>query len=241
MDLKEQLKTAGFTENEAKVYQALLEIGQKTASTVSSRTGLHRRVVYDTLQRLIKKGLVGYIIENNKKVFQAANPSRILEVIKEKEETISKIMPEMIQLFNQDKEKPRSETNFYKGTNGLKAIFEDQLSEGKEILIIGASDQAYNLLEIYFHWFDKKRQEKRIKSKIIFSKTEKKLKVPLSEIRYLPEKYSSNLAINIYADKVALILWKKENPLGILIKDKEIAEGYRKHFELMWKIAKINF
>ena len=127
MDLKEQLKTAGFTENEAKVYQALLEIGQKTASTVSSRTGLHRRVVYDTLQRLIKKGLVGYIIENNKKVFQAANPSRILEVIKEKEETISKIMPEMIQLFNQDKEKPRSETNFYKGTNGLKAIFEDQL------------------------------------------------------------------------------------------------------------------
>ena len=236
MDLQEQLKTAGLTENESKIYTTLLEIGPKSASTIAHRTGLHRRVIYDSIDRLIKKGIIGYIVENNKKIFQASNPMRILEIVKEKEQALNKVMPQMMALFNQERDKVRQETNFYKGINGLKSVFEDQLSEGKEILILGASEQAYELLGIYFHWFDKKRQEKKIKTKIIFN-SRNKLKIPLSEIRYLPEEYSSNMAINIYADKVAIILWKKDKPIAILIKDEEIAAGYRKHFELMWKIS----
>ncbi len=237
MELQEQLKAAGLTENESKIYTTLLEIGPKSASTIAHRTGLHRRVIYDSIDRLIKKGIIGYIVENNKKIFQASNPMRILEIVKEKEQALDKVMPQMMALFNQERDKVRQETNFYKGINGLKSVFEDQLSEGKEIMILGASQQAYELLGIYFHWFDKKRQEKKIKTKIIFN-TRNKLKIALSEIRYLPEEYSSNMAINIYADKVAIILWKKDKPIAILIKDEEIAAGYRKHFELMWKISK---
>jgi sugar-specific transcriptional regulator TrmB len=237
MNLQEQLKAAGLTENEATIYTSLLEIGPKSASTLAHRTGLHRRVVYDSLDRMIKKGIIGYISENNKKIFQASNPKRILEMIQEKEKALEKVMPQMLELFNQEKEKARQETNFYKGIDGLKSVFEDQLSEEKEIMIIGASKKAYELLEVYFHWFDKKRQEKKIKTKIIFN-GKPEIKIPLSEIKYLPEEYSSDMAINIYADKVAIILWKKDKPLAILIKDAEIATGYKKHFELMWKIAK---
>lgn len=238
MNFKEQLEEAGLTGNEARIYETLLEIGPKPAGTISRRTGLHRRVIYDAMERLIEKGLIGYIIENNKKIFQASNPKRILEIIKDKQHSIEKVLPQMISLFQQENDKPKQETNFYKGINGLKSVFEDQLAEGKEILIVGASPLAYELLNIYFHWFDKRRQENKIKTKIIFNQSEKKFKVPLSEIRYLPEKYSSELAINIYSDKVAIILWKKEKPIAILIKDQEIADGYRKHFDLMWKIAK---
>ena len=46
------------------------------------------------------------------------------------------------------------------------------------------------------------------------------------------------MAINIYGEKVAIILWSKENPFAITIKNKGISEGYRKHFELLWRIAK---
>lgn len=232
------LKEAGLTENEAKIYTALLEIGPKTASTLSKRTGLHRRVIYDTTERLIQKGVIGYILENNKKVFQATNPKKIMEILKEKEKNLEKDMQDMLALFNQEKDKTKHETNFYKGIEGLKAIFEDQIAEKQEILILGASPLAYEMLDVYFHWFDKRRQENKIKTKIIFAKTDKKYHLPLAEIKYLPEKYSSNMSINIYADKVAIVLWKKEKPLAILIKDQEIAEGYKKQFELMWKIAK---
>ncbi len=237
MQIQEQLKEAGLTDNEAKVYSGLLEIGPKTASTLARRTGLHRRIIYDITDRLIKKGLISSIIENKKKVFSASHPKRILELIREKQEAIETIMPEMLAFYQQEKEKSRQETQFFKGIEGLKTIFEDQIQEAKEILILGANEKAYELMDIYFHWFDKKRQKSKIKTKIIFNKTPKRFNIPLSEIKYLPEKYSSDLAINIYGEKVSIILWKKDKPIAILIKDSEIADGYRKHFELMWKIS----
>ena len=45
-------------------------------------------------------------------------------------------------------------------------------------------------------------------------------------------------ATNIYSDKVAIILWSKENPFAILIKQREIAEAYRNYFEMLWKTCK---
>ena len=234
--MKEQLREAGLTENEAKVYMALLELGPSKAGLISRKSGLHRRVIYDTLETLSKKGLIGYIKQNNVKLYQAVNPERVLGLIKEREAAINEAMPEMLALFQQTKDK--EETNFYRGKAGLKTVFEDQLQTGKEILVIGASPLAYDILQFYFKWFDKKRVKAKIKTKIIFNKTDKKLKIPLSEIRYLPQKYSSPLAINIYGDKVAIILWSKEAPMAIVIKNPEISSGYEKYFELMWRIAK---
>lgn len=240
MNIKEQIKKAGLTENEAIVYETLLELGPRPAGVVSRRTGLHRRVIYDVTDRLIKKGLIGYIVENGRKIFSASNPERFLEIIDEEKNQIQDILPSMMQIFNSQKEKQREDTLFFKGKEGLKSVFEDQLSCKSEILILGGSPIAYEILEYYFVWFDKKRVKQKIKTRILFdhdAKT-KKNKIPLSEIRYLPEKYSSPLAINIYGDKVAIILWSKENPFAIVIKNKEISEGYKKYFEMMWKNSK---
>jgi sugar-specific transcriptional regulator TrmB len=245
MDFKEQIRKAGLTEKEAVVYQLLLELGPRGAGTISRRTGIHRRTIYDIADRLIKKGLIGYIIENNKKLFHASNPQRFLEIIEEEKNEINSVVPQMLEFYNQIKETERHDTVFFRGKNGLKSVFEDQLEtikkekskENKEILILGASPLAYEILDIYFHWFDKKRLENKIKTRIIFNEKIKR-RISLSEIRYLPKQYSSPLAVNIYGDKVAIILWSKENPLAIVIKQKEISEGYKKYFELMWKIAK---
>ncbi len=231
----EELKQAGLTDNESKIYLALIELGPSLAGQIARKTGLHRRTIYDTIEMLIQKGLVGYIKENNRKLFQAANPERLIEIIKEKENILSPLIKSLQSKYNATKEK--EETNFYKGKEGLKTIFEDQLSS-KEILILGASPLAYETLQFYFKWYDKTRKQKNIKTRIIA--TDKKIaksKIPLAEIKYLPEKYSNPVAVNIYNDKTAIILWAKE-PIAILIKNKEITNAYRTYFELMWKIAK---
>ena len=49
--MKEQLRQAGLTENESKVYETLLKIGPSAAGVLSKKTGLHRRVVYDTTSK----------------------------------------------------------------------------------------------------------------------------------------------------------------------------------------------
>ncbi len=231
--MEDELRKADLTENEAKIYHSMLELGPSNAGAIARKSGLHRRVVYDTLYRLIKKGLIGYIMQNGVRLFRASDPKRVLEIIKEKEEALLEIMPRMEALFNEKKEK--EETSFYKGKNGLKTVFEEQINAGKEILVIGGSPLAYEVLQFYFKWYDKRRKEKHVKTRIIFHRTNKKFNVPYAEIRYLPAKYASPVAINIYGDKIALILWSKENPFAVVIKNKEIANGYRKYFELVWK------
>lgn len=52
-DLEKQLQKLGFSDNEAKVYLALLEIGFTTTGAVIKKTGLHRNIVYETLDKLV--------------------------------------------------------------------------------------------------------------------------------------------------------------------------------------------
>jgi sugar-specific transcriptional regulator TrmB len=231
---RESLKGMGLTEQESRVYLALLELGPSLAGTISRKTGIHRRNVYDITERLIQKGLIGYIVKNNRRLFEASNPERFSEIIKERQKEIEESLPEMKMMYEKTKEK--QETNFYKGIEGLKTVFEDQLESGNEILILGASSSAFEILPFYFKWYDQDRVRKKIKVRIISSEKLGK-KIPLAETRYLPQKYANPLAINIYRDKVAIILWKKE-PIAIVIKNSEIAESYRSYFELTWNIAK---
>ena len=228
------LQGLGLTDKEAEVYIALLELGPSLAGQISRKTGIHRRNVYDITERLIKKGLIGYITKNNRRLFEAAPPLRLKEILDEKTHALEETLPKLNLLY--EKTKQKQETNFYKGIEGLKTIFQDQLcGDNKEILILGASKSASEVLPFYFKWFDIDRKKKKIKVKIIASEN-LGTKIPLSEIRYLPTKYANPLAINIYGDKVALILWKKP-PLAIVIKNQEVADSYKKYFELMWRIG----
>lgn len=233
--MEELLQEIGLTKNEAKIYLKLLEKGTSSAGLIAKFTGIHRRSVYDSLDRLIKKGLIGYIKNNNKKSFEAVDPEKLVNYVKEKENSVLEIVPKLKEL--QNKVKQTQETTFFKGKYGLRTIFEDQLSS-KEVLILGASKVAVKLMPYYIHWYTKRRIEKKIKLKIITTNDQNIKKVKLSEIRYLPEKYSNPSAINVYGDKVAIILWSEKNPIAILIKNNEIADSYRKYFEIMWNIAK---
>ena len=149
MDI-EKLNEAGMTTNESKIYLALLDLGPSLAGIISRRTGLHRRTVYDTTETLIKKGLIGYILKNNRRLFAASPPKKILDVLVEKQLILEPFIEILTEKYGKTKEK--EETNFYKGKEGLKTVFEDQLNH-KEILILGASDKAYEIISFYFHWY----------------------------------------------------------------------------------------
>jgi len=235
----ELLEGAGLTLSEAKVYLTILELGSALAGEITAKCGIHRRSVYDTINRLIEKGLVSYIKTNNRNYFEAAKPERLLGILEEKENNIQRILPELKLMHDMAKEK--KETVFFKGKQGLKTVFDDQIKEGKEILLWGASTAAPDVLKHYFPNFDRERVKRKIKAKIIFDDGARNVeyvkKIPLAEIKYLPKEYKSPACTNIYGDKVSIVLWSQD-PMAIVINQKEIADGYRKYFELMWKIAK---
>ncbi|MBR9675852.1 hypothetical protein GOV05_02480 [Candidatus Woesearchaeota archaeon] len=233
--MKETLKNLGFTDNEAKIYLTLLNLGPSPAGKITEKSGIHRRSVYDAIDRLTEKGAVGYMKTNNVKVYEATNPQVLLDIATKTRDDITEVLPQLEGLFNQTKEK--KETLFFRGKNGVRNIFVDQINEGEEVLIIGASKNAYEVLKYYLPHYERERTKKKIKVRLLIDKAEEKLKVPLSQVKYLPDEFSGPTATNIYADKVALIIWI-ENPYAILIKDKDVADSYKKHFEFMWKNAK---
>ncbi len=234
----EALRTLGLTEIEEKVYLTLLEEGPSLAGHISRKSGIHRRMVYDATERLIKKGLVSYIMKNNRRLFEAVDPERLLQIVQEQEAAVKQVLPQLKLTHSMSKEK--QETQFYKGHSGVKGVFEDQIKEAKELLILAASPSAREMFPAYFHWFDVRRKQKGIKTRILADAkhTGKFSEVPLAEIKYVAGLGSDATSTNIYGDKIAIIFWNKEKPFVVLIKQKEIADAYRAYFEQIWKTAK---
>ncbi|MFC1723846.1 TrmB family transcriptional regulator [Nanoarchaeota archaeon] len=232
------LEEIGLTGSESKIYLVLLEKGASLAGSISRNTGIHRRSVYDSIERLIQKGLVSYIKKNNRKFFEAADPERLLEILHKKEEDIQEALPQLKMLQRMSSQK--NETLFFRGKAALKTAFEDQL-DSKEILVWGATPKADEILQFYFPHFEKNRAKKKIKSKMIFNETDKKndyiKKIPLSEIRFVPKKVQSDTAVHVYGRNVCIVNWQKD-PIAIIIREEAIAEGFRNYFNFMWEMAK---
>ncbi|MBI3035109.1 hypothetical protein HYY71_02195 [Candidatus Woesearchaeota archaeon] len=237
-------RSLGLTENESKVYITLLDLGTAQAGHITEKSGIHRRNVYDAIARLMEKGLVSFVIVNNKKMFSPANPKRFIEIIDEKKfgldslkSDFSKIMPEL-ELRARMQEK--HDVRFFKGVEGLKTLFEDIIRTGEDYVGYGPGRQIEKILRHYFKHYVDKRVKSGIKLRLIYDDASRGIvKVnPLSHVRYIPNKFSSHAALRIYGDKTALLLLSEEEPLAIVIKNRAIADGYRKYFEVMWKAAK---
>ncbi len=230
-----ELQHIGLTNTEAKIYLELLEQGKAQAGVLARKTGIHRRSIYDALDRLIEKGLVSYIVENDKRFYLPTNPRRVQEMIEDQKKAISNIMPQLLARFEEQKEK--QETIFYRGKEGVKTIFEDQISDGKDVYILGASHHAKELLRFYIPHYTNKRIRKKIRLHALYAGVRHDTPVPLASVRYLPESFASPVSTNIYGNKVAIILWLYD-PVAIVIKQKEVADTYRKYFEVLWKMGK---
>jgi sugar-specific transcriptional regulator TrmB len=96
----EILQEAGLSPNESRVYEALLSLGESSVQIISVKAGVHRRNVYDSLAKLIEKGLVSEIFARGEKRFQPVHPRRLLELVQQKEERLTKILPALENRFH---------------------------------------------------------------------------------------------------------------------------------------------
>lgn len=235
--MKEILIRMGLTDHEISIYQSLLDNGPLVAGIITRKTGIHRRNVYDSLERLIQKGLVGYMKENNTKVFSVTNPQLLVDKLNQQKQELELKLPELLAKYNHKEEK--KETLFFRGKEGLKQIFEDQLVVGQEILVNASSVDVEDILKYFFPKFNKIRQDKKIPLRMLFDEEQhtKPIDIPLSQIRYIKEFNKSPMAQYVYGNNVAIIVWAKD-PIAILIRQKEVAQGFKNNFEVLWKLAK---
>lgn len=238
------LEEIGLTPNESKVYVSLIGLGSSSATQIIQKTGLHRAVIYDLLERLIEKGLVGYAITGRKKFFEATNPQRLKEILEEKEQRLSEILPRLLEL---SKFQAKLDVKLYKGKEGIKNVFEDILrSKPKEWLSLGSGGETFKVLPYFLEHFHRARIKNKILARglllnnpVARKRGDALARMPLSEIRYLPKTFITPTVINIYDKRVALYSVTEEKiPFIILVESKELSKSFREYFEWLWKISK---
>jgi len=232
----------GLTNAEIKVYIQLLRLGSGHAGPIIEKSGLQTSVVHRALNTLIEKGLINYILEGKKRIYQATEPEHFLDFIDEKKRKFKQILPELKneQLSATSKEL----ATIYKGKRGINEVYNKMINlKAKEYNAFGGGEKVANFMGI--HWWEnlhQKRLENKLASRQVFDETVRPLgkniiKLPLTTIKFLPHEFAQFQETVIVGDHVAINVFA-EHTYSFLIIDQKVAQGYRKYFELLWKIAK---
>jgi HTH-type transcriptional regulator, sugar sensing transcriptional regulator len=241
-----ELEKVGLTENESRVYIELLKLGRSTKTPIAYKSEVSTSKVYDILERLKNKGLVSISIINNIKYFQSSPPEKLNYYLEKKEKEIKhqkQIIENIIPKLNEYiTKKEESNIKYYTGKEGLKTAMIEILDIAKEKTTyygLGITEKKSKMFNInWVHWH-KKRANKNINSKLIFSDIENKKyykelkKIPKTEIKILKDQTQSAIAI---LDNSVLIVNYSNPPIAIIIENKKICETFKVFFNNIWKV-----
>lgn len=241
----EILRKIGLSDGEITVYSALLELGRAPINEIHAKTRIERRNIYDILNKLVDRGLISYVRENKKRYFQIAHPNKIIGYIEERKEDldtvkreIEKELPSFIKKFESKKSKISAE--IYRGTEGIKAIWDDMLNYDT-IFWIGSGRYVPKKLPHFFANWNKKRINLEIKMFNLLRYEFKKEVKPfrLEHMKFLPKEFSVNpTVIGIYGHKVVNFIFG-DTFFAFVIESKELAENYKSYHRFLWtKVAK---
>ena len=199
---------------------------------LAKHSSTNRTVTYNILQQLVEKGLVNYIYKEKRRYYQIANPESLLSSIKEKE-TLAK---DLVSKIKKISSAPPSFKNVevYEGKEGMRTVF-DEIRKAKDLRVINATGLVFEYLK-YSAKHIVKEIELRGNPKVIACQSLKKS--PLAKFRkikfkYLPKEAENYATTFIFQDKVVIQVLR-DKPFLIKIENKEIFDGCKKDFDVLW-------
>lgn len=246
-----ELEKIGLNKNEAKVYIELVRLGQATAGELIKKTEFHRNIVYDNLEKLIDKGLVSFITEGRRKIFQMASPDMLTDFLDKEQQNLDmkkkmaeKIKKEVKKQFDTKKEK--QESIILRGVKGVKLVMKEILEKNYEYISFGAPEESNEVMGKHFWMGVARRMKEQNQSvKLLFNESLRywgetmydELNYGSKEIKYLDFLTEPITQTLVYGTKIAVIVWT-EKPIITLIDNEHVANTYREFFKVLWSQAK---
>ncbi len=239
------LQSLGMTEEEAKVYLAVLELNGSFVSAIAKRARVNRVGCYYTLDNLVKKGLLTSFAKNKIKYYSAESPRVLVNLMEEKFERAQKLLPELMSLTSSLAYKPKIQ--YFEGLQGIKTIFEDTLNATGEIVGYTNLDELPKVIPAdYIRDYAERKIEKGIRTRMLSPLTPqatgylekyypKDYDSRLTEILFInAEQYPFEYEINIYDHFVSVISLSKEELIGMIFESPLYAKTQRSIFNLAW-------
>jgi predicted transcriptional regulator len=243
----EVFQQLGLAKNEARIYQSLLKEGEMAVGGIANKSGVHRRNVYDSINRLVEKGLVFQILEKHEQHYKAVEPNKLFEILQEKQQALTQIMPELERMYHG---LPHEEEAYvYRGIEGWKNYMRDILRVGEDVYSIGGKGAwADPRLKVFFEQFLKGVKRKNIAIHTLFDYEVKESDHEIvglvgKNYRFLLPEYSTPTAIDVFGNHIAILsrvgLGRVSDDASFtMIINKDIADAFRKWFKLMWNASK---
>lgn len=238
-----------LSEKEKKVLASLYKLGSASVWELAKDNMINRTTIYPILERLVEKGLVSRVSNDNKDVFRAISKEDLKNWTSKREEMVLEENKEIFDLAENQNKKPSllSEVSYFEGLEGIRSLYADSWrnNNNKMIYCITDYESAYDNMG---EFFEKEYFPQRIKHgvgvKNLIPESEKgreKLKSAkelLREMKFIKLFKDLGIEINIYDSKTSIVSLDKEKPSGVIIKNQKIAEAMKNIFEYLWKTAK---
>ncbi|MBT3348893.1 hypothetical protein HN954_02925 [bacterium] len=237
----------GLAKNEAIIYEILLIFGQNSVSFLAKQSKIHRRNIYDSLERLIEKGMVFEVISSKENLYEGVNPEKLREHIAEKSQMLEKVMPDLSKLFSHHK--TQEQVYIYKGAQGAKNYMQDIIRTGEDVYCIGAKGGWLDeRVKNFFPIFERHLKNSSITCWHLF---DHEVREDLPEItkyigenfKFLPKEFSTNCSVDIFGDRVNLLSNLNTGGFGedfsfTVIVNAQMAEAFRTWFKLLYGLVK---
>lgn len=241
-DIKQVLTKLGLTDPEARVYLAMLKLGEQGMQSIAREARISRTAAYEIVNALQQKGLVSEITRGKKNVFAAEDPEKLEAYFEQRVkdihvelDTLRRFTPELrVMQGGGDKSRVR----FFTGEEGLKALYRDvELVAPRELYELSNIDAVYQYLDT--------RLLTSARMVIDYDRTRVKMLH-----RGLPRKHSKNVHLRqvteqvgefqgdvwIYANRIAFINFVTR--LEVVIVDNQIfADTLRVMFMTAWNAS----
>lgn len=247
-EIIDNLQKSGFTLNEARVYQALLALGETKAGPLCRKLDIHSSHIYPILDSLIKKGIVSFKIYKNYKIYKPNRPETLRTLFTQKKNELSDMEKAINQAIKEIKILPKkketlSDYQYFEGRKGIKSMWIElnNAFNPKDTIDVytGTVESFAWMTPFYLDVHHKERVKKKVNERMILPKgatKEAKLrkKIGMIDIRYQEKDNEGQFTVH---NDIVIIEHngRKENqPRGFLIKDEVLAKTFKMIFNKLW-------
>jgi len=239
--LVNDLEKLGLSDKEAKVYLAVLELGEGNIAQIAKKSGVKRTTVYDIVVSLKEKQLLTETLKGKKHIYFAEDPRKLDDIYDERKATLKKILPELLSAMNAIEKKPR--IRYFEGVEGIKEVYKDTLKYPDQELVAWVSPESHTSFDIDWleNYYVPKRLEKKIWVRVIASDSaeiqeyKNRDEKSLRQTKIVPAvEFPFEVEINLYGKRCVAVMAFGEQ-MGLIIESQKIYKTLKSVFELSWK------
>jgi len=250
--IKNFLKDFGLTDKEITVYLTLLKSGPNTIMNLARETDIKRSTTHNTVEELIKKGLVSQTNYGERRMVVAEDPDKLKFLMDQKKWDINKMeknLPEIVQsiydIVPKARENTKVDVKYYQGKSEVKYVY-DLILKANEVFSFADLDRYNQIFPDTFEEWNTvltKNSKREVWDLLIDSPLSRNVAANAHQryhVKFLPA--SGFFAGFDFADyiifdnKVAIIQLDPENTLATVIDSKQISLSLIALHRSMWEL-----